>query len=214
MFSLTSLTNEPKPSHKSADETGLESWNRNIAPPALSAPSSMIQSLFLKLASTAGVKGNWTGLTAWKTEILQVKHKEFKSGWRWNCSLLCEMSAFQEKGTARLWSILSLSFSLLLQSLWATLKKCNHHQTQNKAGEKKISWFREVEKPGSQAVSLQELEKAAAFYSHLELNCHLKELSSAFIPKKKQLFVGSRQTGKHTGNCFVDQLPLLSPHSK
>lgn len=63
-------------------------------------------------------------------------------------------------------------------------------------------------------MSLQELEKAAAFYSHLELNCHLKELSSAFIPKKKQLFVGSRQTGKHTENCFVDQLLLLSPCSK
>lgn len=171
-------------------------------------------SLFLRLARAAGVKGNWTGLTAWETEVLQVKREVFKPGLRWNCSLLCEISAFRKKGTASLWSILSLSFSLLLQSLWATLEKYNNHQTQNKARKKKLSWFREVGKPGTQAVSLQELEKAAAFSSHLELNCHLKELSSAFIPKKKQLFVGSRQTGKHTENCFADQLLLLSPCSK
>lgn len=183
MFSLTLLANEPKPSHKSADETHLESWNTSTAPPALSIPSNMIKSLFLRLASTAGVKRNWTGLTAWKTEVLQVKHEEFKSGLRWNCPLLYEISAFQKKGTVSLWSILSLSFSLLLQSLWSTLEKYNHHQTQNKA-RKKISWFKEVGKPGTQAVSLQELAKTAAFCSHLELNCHLKELSSAFIPKK------------------------------
>lgn len=93
---------------------------------------------------------------------------------------------------------------------WRSIITTKH---KTKPGKKKI-WFREVGKPGSQAVSLQELEKAAAFYSHLELNCHLKELSSAFIPKKKQLFVGSRQTGKHTENCFVGQLLLLSPCSK
>lgn len=94
---------------------------------------------FLRLARAAGVKGNWTGLTAWETEVLQVKHEVFKSGLRLNCSLLCEISAFWEKGTASLWSILSLSFSLLLQSLWATLEKYNHHQTQNKARGKKKS---------------------------------------------------------------------------
>lgn len=67
----------------------------------------------------------------------------------------------------------------------------------------------------AQAVSLQELEKAVAFCSHLELNCHLKELSSAFIPKKNNYLYGAdRQIGKHIGNCFVDLLPLLSPCSK
>jgi len=80
---------------------------------------------------------------------------------------------------------------------------------------KKISWFREVGKPVAQAVSLQELEKATAFCSHLELNCHLKELSSAFIPKKNNyLYRADRQIGKHIGNCFVDFLRLLSPCSK
>lgn len=124
VFSLTSLANEPKPPHKSAwDETHLELWNTSIAPPALSIPSNTIKNLFLRLASTAGVKGNWTGLTAWETEVLQVKHEVFKSWLRWNCSLLHGISAFWKKGTASLWSILRLSFSLLLQSLWATLEK-------------------------------------------------------------------------------------------
>ena len=145
-----------------------------------------------------------------------MKHKEFKSGLRGSYSLLYEISAFQKEDTASLWSILSLSFSPLLQSLWATLEEwgCNHCQTQNK-DRKKIFWFREVGKPVAQAVSLQELEKAAAFCSHLELNCHLKELSCAFIPKKNNyLYRADRQIGKHIGNCFVDLLPLLSPCSK
>lgn len=81
--------------------------------------------------------------------------------------------------------------------------------------EEKLSWFREEGKPVAQAASPQELEKAAAFCSHLELNCHLKELSSAFIPEKNNYFYGAdRQIGKHVGNCFVDPLPLLYLWSK
>lgn len=184
--------------------------------PTVSNPSNTINSLFPTFASTAGIKEDWTGLSVWKTEVLQVKHEEFKSGSRGNYSLLYEISAFQKEDTASLWSILGLSFSLLLQSLWATLEEwgCNHCQTQNK-DRKRISRFREVGKPVAQAVSLQELEKAAAFCSHLELNCHSKELSCAFIPKKNNyLYKAGRQIGNHIGNGFVDLLPLLSSCSK
>lgn len=122
--SLTSLTNEPNWSHTSAvDETCFESWSASIAPSAHSILSNMIKSLFPTFASTARVKGDWTGLGAWKTKVLQVKHKEFKSGVRGNYSLLYEISAFQNEGTASLWNILGLSFSPLLQSLWATLEE-------------------------------------------------------------------------------------------
>lgn len=116
-----------------------------------------------------------------KQAVLQVKHKEFKSGLRGNYSLLYEISAFQNEDTASLWSILGLSFSLLLQSLWAALEEWgrNRCQTQNR-DRKENSWFREAGKPVAQAVSLQELE----------LNCHLKELSSAFIPKKNNYLYG------------------------
>lgn len=153
--SLTSLTNEPNWSHVSADETHFGSWSASVVPSTHSIPSNTIKSLFPTFASTAGVEGDWTGLSAWKTKALQVKHKECKSGLRGNYSLLYQISAFQKEGTASLWSILSLSFSLLLQSLWATLEElgCNHRQTQNK-DQKKI--FREVGKPVAQTVSLQE----------------------------------------------------------
>lgn len=49
----------------------------------------------------------------------------------------------------------------------------------------------------AQAVSLQELGKATVFWSHLELNCHLKELSPAFIPKKN--CVSTEEVDKKTG---------------
>jgi len=128
----------------------------------------------------------------------------------WDYSLLFEISAFLKEGTASLWSILGLSFSPLLWSLWATVQEwgCNHQKAQNKY-RKRMSWFREAGKPVAQAVSLQELGKATVFCSHLELNCYLKELSSAFFPKKNN-FVQSRETDRKT-SWKLPCRPLFHP---
>lgn len=131
--SLTSLTNEPNWSHRSVDETHFASWSASISPLACSSLSSMIRGLFLIFATTAGVQGYWTELRAWKTEVLQMKHK-VRWGLGGNYSLLFEISAFLKEGTDSSWSICGLLFSPLLQSLWAILDEwgLNHTKTGKK----------------------------------------------------------------------------------